>query len=133
MKDYDQIVRKYARDLASVPTIDDAYLSTFFKNGEFSKLSLPNEQLLDLEGLLGRMTSASYMPSPSDENQFALLRQDVPRLFKTYERLGKVRILYDTTFILRRFQANLSKYAVIGQRSRGCKLLEGIGSVGALP
>ncbi|HVH15640.1 MAG TPA: class I SAM-dependent methyltransferase [Candidatus Angelobacter sp.] len=100
MKDYDQIVRKYARNRASVPTIDDAYLSRFFKNGKYSKFSLPNEQLLDLERLLGRMTSASYMPSPSDGDQFALLRDDAARLFKTHEKLGKVRMLYDTTVLL---------------------------------
>jgi SAM-dependent methyltransferase len=100
MKDYDQIVGRYARNRASVPSIDDDYLSKFFKNGKYSKFSLPNEQLLDLEGLLGRMTSASYMPSPSDGDQFALLREDVARLFRTYEKLGKVRVPYDTTILL---------------------------------
>lgn len=102
MKDYDRIVRKYARNRASVPTIDDEYLSKFFKNGNYSKFSLPNVQPLDLDGLLGRMTSASYMPSPSNGDQFALLREDVARLFKTYEKLGKVRMLYDTTVFLGR-------------------------------
>jgi ubiquinone/menaquinone biosynthesis C-methylase UbiE len=100
MKDYDLIVRNYARNRASVPSIDDAYLSKFFKNEKYSKFSLPNEQTLDLEGLLGRMTSASYMPSPSDENQFAKLREEVARLFKKYEKLGRVRLLYDTSVIL---------------------------------
>jgi SAM-dependent methyltransferase len=100
MKDYDKIVRKYARNRASVPTIDDAYLSRFFKSGKYSKFVLANEQLLDMEGLLGRMTSASYMPSPSDADQFALLREDVARLFNTYRKQGKVRLLYDTTVLL---------------------------------
>ena len=100
MKEYDQIVRKYARNRASVPTIDDPYLSKFFKKGKYSKFLLPNEQLLDLEGLLGRMTSASYMPSPSDGDQFALLREDATRLFKAYEKRGMVRMLYDTTVLL---------------------------------
>ncbi len=100
MKGYDQIVGKYARNRANVPSIDDDYLSRFFKSGKYSKFSLPNEQLLDLEGLLGRITSASYMPSPSDKDRFALLREDVARLFKTSEKLGKVRMLYDTTVFL---------------------------------
>src|SRR5437879_10270755 len=69
-KEYDQIVSKYARDRANVPTIDHAYLSKFFKNRKYSKFCMSNEQPLDLEGLLGRMTSASYMPSLSDEEQF---------------------------------------------------------------
>jgi ubiquinone/menaquinone biosynthesis C-methylase UbiE len=100
MKDYDLIVRKYARNRASVPSIDDTYLSKFFKNGRYSRFSLPNEQTLDLEGLLGRMTSASYMPSPSDENQIAILREDVAGLFKRYENLGRVRLLYDTSVLI---------------------------------
>ncbi len=100
MKDYDQIVRKYARNRASVPTIDGDYLSRFFKGGKYSKFSLTNEQLLDFEGLLGRITSASYMPNPSDGDQFALLSEDISRLFQTYRKLGKVRMLYDTTVLL---------------------------------
>ena len=100
MREYDQIVSRYARDRANVPNIDDAYLSGFFRKGKYSKFSLPNEQLLDFEGLLGRMTSASYMPNPSDEEQFALLRKDVARIFKTYEKRGKVGMLYDTTVFL---------------------------------
>jgi ubiquinone/menaquinone biosynthesis C-methylase UbiE len=100
MREYDLIVRKHARNRASVPSIDDTYLSKFFKNGKYSKFSLPNEQTLDLEGLLGRMTSASYMPSPSDENQFTMLREDVALLFKKYEKLGRVRLLYDTSVLL---------------------------------
>src|SRR5256712_3741616 len=69
MKEYDQIVSKYATVRAIVPTIAHAYLSQFFKSRKYSKFVMSNEQLLDLEGLLGRMTSASYMPSPSDEEQ----------------------------------------------------------------
>ena len=100
MKEYDQIVSKYARDRANVPTIDRAYLSKFFKNRKYSKFSMSNEQPLDLEGLLGRMTSASYMPSPSDEEQFTAMKEMVARLFRTHERMGKVRMLYDTTVFL---------------------------------
>src|SRR2546425_12932735 len=100
MKEYDQIVSKYARDRANVPTIDNVYLSRFFKSRRYSKFSMSNEQLLDFEGLLGRMTSASYMPSPDDEEQFASLKEDVARLFQTYEQLGKVRMLCDTTVFL---------------------------------
>ena len=100
MKEYDQIVRQYARNRAIVSSIDDAYLSRFFKKGNYSKFFMGNEQLLDFEGLLGRMTSASYMPSPSDEEQFAKLRGDVSRIFNTYEKRGMVRMVYDTTVSL---------------------------------
>ncbi len=102
MKGYDKIVSKYGRNRANVPNIDHNYLSRFFKNGGYEKFSMSNEQFLDFEGLLGRMTSASYMPSPSDEKQFAALRGEVARFFRIYEKLGKVRMLYDTTIFLGR-------------------------------
>jgi len=100
MKEYDQIVSRYSRDRANVPTIDHVYLSRFFKNHKYSKFSLSNEQLLDFDGLLGRMISASYMPSPSDEEQFVAMKGEVARIFRTHERKGKVRMLYDTTVFL---------------------------------
>ena len=102
MKEYDQIVRKYARNRANFPKIDDAYLSGFFRIGKYSRYSLSHEQFLEFEGLLGRMSSASYMPGPSDEELFAALREDVVHVFKTYEKLGKVRMLYDSTVFLGR-------------------------------
>jgi hypothetical protein len=40
------------------------------------------------------------MPSPSDEEQFAAMRGEVARLFRTHERLDKVRMLYDTRVFL---------------------------------
>jgi ubiquinone/menaquinone biosynthesis C-methylase UbiE len=100
MREYDQIVSKYARDRANVPTIDDVYLSRFFKNRKYSKFSMSNEQLPDFEGLLGRMISASYMPSPADEERFTAMKEEVARLFRTCERMDKVTMLYDTTVFL---------------------------------
>jgi len=120
MKEYDQIVSKYARDRANVPTIDRAYLSKFFKNRKYSKFSMSNEQLLDLEGLLGRMTSASYMPSPSDEEQFTDMKEMV--LASSGHMRGWVRseCFMTLRFFSEKFQSNLSKYAVDGKRCGGC-------------
>jgi ubiquinone/menaquinone biosynthesis C-methylase UbiE len=99
MKNYDQIVKKYARNRAGVRNIDDGYLARFFRNGKYSRFLLSNEQFLDFHGLLGRMTSASYMPSIEDKEYFAL-KHDVEDLFNKYEKQGKVRMLYDTRVFL---------------------------------
>jgi len=64
------------------------------------KFALTNEQFLDLEGLLGRITSASYMPNVDEEERFTTLTQDVARLFEGSEKKGKVRLLYDTFIFL---------------------------------
>jgi ubiquinone/menaquinone biosynthesis C-methylase UbiE len=100
MKDYDEVIKKHARDRATVPEINDEYLSSFFRDAKYSRFLLANEQLLDFEGLLARMASASYMPSPTDEERFSSLRQDAGALFNSYEKTGKVRMLYDTVIFL---------------------------------
>jgi len=40
------------------------------------------------------------MPGPDDDEQFAALKEEVARLFRTHEMMGKVRILYITTVFL---------------------------------
>lgn len=104
MKNYDEVIRKYAKDRAKVPEVNDNYLSRFFKDGNYSRFLLSNEQLLDFEGLLGRMTSASYMPSTADKARFNALKQDADALFQSTEKLGRVRLVYDTVIFLGRIQ-----------------------------
>jgi len=61
----------------------------------------PDERAVpDLEGLLGRITSASYMPNVDEEERFTALTQDVTRLFEGSEKKGKVRLLYDAFIFL---------------------------------
>src|SRR2546430_15870738 len=62
MKEYDQIVSKYARDRAHVPTIDHAYLSKFFKNRKYSKFSMSNEQLRSEERRVGKECRSRWSP-----------------------------------------------------------------------
>jgi len=104
MKDYDHVIRKRAKDRANVPEVNDHYLSRFFRDAKYSRFQLSSKQLLDFEGLLGRMMSASYMPSPTDEARFSALKQDAGSLFKSYEKMGKVRLVYDTLIFLGRIQ-----------------------------
>ncbi len=104
MKDCDEVVRKHAKDRANVPEVNNHYLSKFFRDAEYSRFQVSNRQLLDFEGLLGRMMSASYMPSPTNETRFSALKEDAGSLFKSYEKMGKVRLAYDTVIFLGRIQ-----------------------------
>src|SRR5207247_10118600 len=65
------------------------------------KFALTNEQFLELEGLLGRITSASYMPNVDGEERFTELTEAVTGLFDGSEKKGEVRLLYDTVVSLR--------------------------------
>jgi ubiquinone/menaquinone biosynthesis C-methylase UbiE len=100
MKEYDSLVRRHARDRAKVPEINNAFLSSWFGNGMFKKFNLSNEQFLDLEGLAGRIMSASYMPNSSEKEKFAALKDDISQLFLSHAQKGKVRLLYDTRVFL---------------------------------
>ncbi len=100
MKEYDALIQRHARDRARVPEINNAFLSSWFRNGVFKQFNLMNEQFLDLEGLAGRITSASYMPGPSENEKFTALENDIFQLFHSRAERGRVRMLYDTRVFL---------------------------------
>lgn len=100
MKAYDQIIQKYARDRAKVPDVNDDYLSKFYSEGKYSKFLLPNYQTLDFEGLVSRLTSASYMPHASETATYSGLKRNVEELFISHEEKGRVKLVYDTSVFL---------------------------------
>ena len=53
------------------------------------------EQHFDLHGLIGRITSSSYMPNESDEN-FPQLKNDIVSLFYKYKQNEIVTFAYNT-------------------------------------
>ena len=93
---YGRIISRYARDKAKVPNADAKYIARFFKDGECSKHTLSNEQSLDLEGLLGRLLSASYMPPPDEKGEHSKLRGDVTKMFEELSSDGRLKIRYRT-------------------------------------
>ncbi len=105
MRGYAAVIARHEGERARVPEIDDAYLSKFFKKWDYRRFVIPNEQNLDLEGLLGRMTSSSYMPSSREGERYRRMVEDVSRLFNSYVKEGRVRLLYDTILSLGQIQA----------------------------
>jgi ubiquinone/menaquinone biosynthesis C-methylase UbiE len=99
MSEYESLVKSYAKDGAKVPEIDDPYLERFFGLGKFKKFIVPNSQQLDLEGLLGRASSASYFPR-REEAGFEILRKSLTQLFQKYQVGEKVEFLYNTLLIV---------------------------------
>jgi ubiquinone/menaquinone biosynthesis C-methylase UbiE len=96
---YGRVVKRNEKDRSDVPNPDDRYVRRFFKGGKYSKFKVQNEQVLDFEGLLGRLLSASYMPT-AREKSYARFHADVKKIFETYSSNGRVRLRYDATFYL---------------------------------
>lgn len=104
MRAYRAVIRRNERDRAkATETAADArHMARFFKDGKCSKFSLPNEQVVDFQGLRGRLLSASYMPTPYEGKSFAKFEEDVRKLFDTHNADGRVRLLYVTKLFVGR-------------------------------
>ena len=98
MDDYDSIVDKHSAK-SEAPDIDAAYLEKFFDGKHYKEFTISNEQVLDFEGLVGRASSASYLPSKDDPG-FDSLVKDLRKLFDSYQKNGVITLQYQTIFFL---------------------------------
>lgn len=94
--DYEALLLKYANDYVNVrhENIDAVQLASFFKL-EYKSVRFPNFQIFDLEGLTGRMLSASYMPDESNPI-FEEMIEELKTLFAKHAENGRIKVLYDT-------------------------------------
>jgi ubiquinone/menaquinone biosynthesis C-methylase UbiE len=98
---YAALVSRYDKDKASVSSVRDAYVRRFLGNGDFRKFVMPNFQSLDLEGLLGRLASASYMPRRGSK-EWTDVEEDASRMIREHSDKGIVVLRYDTTIYVGR-------------------------------
>lgn len=71
------------------PEVFDSFFSSY------EQRDFPNAQFVDLDGLLGRVRSMSYMPHPGDSG-WGALEKDLRHHFVTHARQGGVEIMYQT-------------------------------------
>jgi len=98
---YDRIVVRHRRNRPPVPDANNAYVSKFLGVRKHDTMVLPNSQTLDLDGILGRLASASYMPARGTR-RWTAIENDARKLVQKYGRNGKVSLRYDTTIYLGR-------------------------------
>lgn len=89
--DYRQVDHKYVADAPA--------LQRFFAPGSYRIFTFPNNQVLDLDGLVGRLRSTSYVPAPGEPGYEGMLDK-AHALFGQYAEDGKVRIEYETQVFL---------------------------------
>lgn len=94
--EYEQFLLKYATDYEKVrhENVDHGALRTFFGN-DYYAATFQNLQEFDLEGLRGRLLSASYMPSETDA-VFAHMADDLRALFAKHSENDRIKVFYDT-------------------------------------
>lgn len=100
-KAYDALLKNESVDYNKVnhQNISDIDFKAFFKNGAYSIKRIPNSQVFDEEGLIGRAFSSSYVP-PQDSDEGQVFLKLLKELFNKYNHNGKVIFHYQTEIYL---------------------------------
>ncbi len=101
--EYEQLLLKYASDYTKVrhDNINEAALGAFFE-GDFRTATFANEQILDFEGIKGRVGSSSYMPSESDD-RYSEMVEDLRTLFDKHAESDRIQVFYDTNVFYKQY------------------------------
>lgn len=95
-KDLEDFITSYSTDYKKVSQTEDKDKNrNHFFGIEFKKQIFKNQQILDYQGLKGRLLSASYMIKKTD-NKFLSFQKDLKEIFENYQVNNKVIIDYET-------------------------------------
>jgi SAM-dependent methyltransferase len=93
---YEDALLRLGIDYAKVrhQNIDDSAIRAWFASS-CTHASVPNHQDFDLEGLIGRALSSSYVPKKGQANHDELMTE-LADIFSAHAEAGLVRFVYDT-------------------------------------
>jgi SAM-dependent methyltransferase len=97
---YEEIVRKFETDLAhvahqNITARESDAMAEFFQPAGYAVASFDNPQFLDLDGVIARALSSSYLPLPGQPGCEEML-EALHEAFEDHAGNGKVRLDYDT-------------------------------------
>ena len=97
LEDYERLLLTYGTDYKAVSGkyAEESMLAALYGPSEMLTQSFDNEQVFDLEGLRGRLTSSSFAPQPGHPS-FEPMMQELEALFQRHARDGRVVVDYDT-------------------------------------
>jgi SAM-dependent methyltransferase len=96
-REYEELLERFGIDYKRVK---DAYpevhhIRSFFGGDHFQSRDLFNEQILDWDGLCGRLRSSSFAPT-EDHPNYAPIMAELDRIFRAHQKDGRVRMEYFT-------------------------------------
>ena len=97
LEEYERLLLEYGTDYKEISSkwSEETAINTLFGAGGFHMKEFDNEQVMDFDGLKGRLASASYAPVPGHSNHEPLMRE-LTALFERHQRDGRVCIEYAT-------------------------------------
>ena len=95
--EYEQLLVTYGKDYLQVKhrNISESDVAEFFQPTRVHTTKIGTFQDFDLEGLLGRLRSSSYVPAAGEVNHTEIM-EAARELFARYEVGGQVRMEYET-------------------------------------
>ncbi len=97
-QDYEDVLGQFGTDFAAVDhrrSTPDEKIAEFFSPKAMRKYSLANHQILDANGLRGRLLSSSYAPLPGEPAYLQMMKA-LEQLFEKYQKGGRVVFPYQT-------------------------------------
>lgn len=97
LRAYEDLLQKYGTDYAAVDhrNVDAEAIAAFFAPQPFTRRKFENRQVLDFDGVRGRLLSSSYTPEPNHPNHQPML-DALQANFDRYQADGKVSFDYLT-------------------------------------
>jgi SAM-dependent methyltransferase len=96
-REYERLLQKFGTDYRRVremyPTRDK--INRFFGHPDFREDQLENAQVMDDEGLRGRLLSSSYAPDQGHPRHPAMI-EELARIFGEHQAEGRVKFEYKT-------------------------------------
>lgn len=95
LKQYEILLKQYANDYNDVNhlLITEKELSEFYN--QFQKITFPNKQSFDHDGLIGRLLSASYVPLQGEKNHDILFKE-IEKIYRLYSKDEMIDFNYVT-------------------------------------
>lgn len=97
LRDYERLLKNSAPDYEQVlhRHVDLDAICEVFRMSEVRTALYDNKQVFNLEALIGRARSSSYVPNVDDPGHDEFM-QELTRLFEEHQRQGTVAFEYDT-------------------------------------
>ncbi|SDE25136.1 Ubiquinone/menaquinone biosynthesis C-methylase UbiE [Paenibacillus sp. UNCCL117] len=97
LEGYEELLRQYSTDYAQMmhKNISPEQLRQFFRDQNMREVKFTNAQLFNLEELIGRALSSSYVPAEGQPNHEPL-KQGLGRLFERTKENGRISFDYET-------------------------------------
>lgn len=100
LADYERLLKTHCPDYEKVSSkwADEPRIRAFFAPAAVGIHRFPNQQLLDFEGLRGRLMSSSY--APKDGPLHGPMMAELRRVFEVHQQSGRVCVEYETNVFL---------------------------------